>query len=96
MALTFFAYLGFSVITFTVGDLRDPARELPKAMYMALGITTLLVTHRVSAAKLADDVVVLDAGRVVERGAPADLLAADGPFAALARRQSLEEALEAA
>ena len=32
VALTFFAYLGFSVITFAVGDLRDPARELPKAM----------------------------------------------------------------
>ena len=37
VALTFFAYLGFSVITFAVGDLRDPARELPKAMYSALG-----------------------------------------------------------
>ena len=40
VALTFFAYLGFSVITFSVGDLRDPARELPKAMYLALGVTT--------------------------------------------------------
>ena len=37
VALTFFAYLGFSVITFSVGDLRDPARELPQAMYLALG-----------------------------------------------------------
>ena len=42
VALTFFAYLGFSVITFAVGDLRDPARELPKAMYVALGVTTVL------------------------------------------------------
>jgi len=42
VALTFFAYLGFSVITFAAGDLRDPARELPKAMYAALGITTVL------------------------------------------------------
>ena len=42
VALTFFAYLGFSVITFAAGDLRDPARELPKAMYGALGLTTLL------------------------------------------------------
>jgi len=42
VALTFFAYLGFSVITFAAGDLRDPARELPKAMYAALGITTIL------------------------------------------------------
>ena len=38
VALTFFAYLGFSVITFAAGDLRDPARELPKAMYGALGV----------------------------------------------------------
>ena len=42
VALTFFAYLGFSVITFAAGDLRDPARELPKAMYGALGVTTVL------------------------------------------------------
>ena len=39
VALTFFAYLGFSVITFAVGDLADPARQLPKAMYIALGVT---------------------------------------------------------
>ena len=42
VALTFFAYLGFNVITFTAGDLRDPARELPKAMYSALGVTSLI------------------------------------------------------
>ena len=42
VALTFFAYLGFKVITFAAGDLRDPTRELPKAMYGALGITTAL------------------------------------------------------
>jgi amino acid transporter len=41
VALTFFAYLGFSVITFAVGDLREPGKELPKAMYMALGVTTV-------------------------------------------------------
>ena len=39
VALTFFAYLGFSVITFAVGDLRDPAHELPKAMVLALAVT---------------------------------------------------------
>ena len=42
VALTFFAYLGFNVITFAAGDLRDPARELPKAMYSALGVTSLI------------------------------------------------------
>ena len=42
VALTFFAYLGFSVITFAAGDLRNPARELPQVMYAALGVTTVL------------------------------------------------------
>ena len=42
VALTFFAYLGFSVITFAAGDLRDPQRDLPQAMYIALGVTTVL------------------------------------------------------
>jgi amino acid transporter len=40
VALTFFAYLGFNVITFAAGDLRDPVRGLPRAMYTALGITS--------------------------------------------------------
>jgi amino acid transporter len=39
VALTFFAYLGFNVITFTAGDLADPGRDLPRAMFGALGIT---------------------------------------------------------
>ena len=42
VALTFFAYLGFSVISFAVGDLEDPARGLPRAMYGALGVTAAL------------------------------------------------------
>jgi amino acid transporter len=41
VALTFFAYLGFNVITFTAGDLRDPAHDLPRAMFGALGVTAL-------------------------------------------------------
>jgi amino acid transporter len=42
VALTFFAYLGFNVITFTAGDLRNPRHDLPRAMGGALGITTLV------------------------------------------------------
>jgi amino acid transporter len=42
VALTFFAFLGFSVITFAVGDMRNPARDLPKAMNRALVVTTLV------------------------------------------------------
>ena len=37
VALTFFAFLGFSVITFAAGDMRNPASDLPKAMNRALG-----------------------------------------------------------
>jgi amino acid transporter len=41
VALTFFAYLGFNVITFTGGDLRDPRRNIPRATYLAVGITAV-------------------------------------------------------
>lgn len=42
VALTFFAYLGFTVISFTGADIPNPHRNLPRAMYLALGITTVL------------------------------------------------------
>jgi amino acid transporter len=42
IALTFFAFLGFGVMTFTVANLRNPARELPRAVALALGLTTAL------------------------------------------------------
>jgi amino acid transporter len=42
VALTFFAYLGFTVITFAGDDLPNPSRNLPRAMFLALGITTAL------------------------------------------------------
>jgi amino acid transporter len=44
IALTFFAFLGFGVITFTVKDLADPPRQLPRAIYLALaGATAIYV-----------------------------------------------------
>ena len=43
VALTFFAFLGFGIVTFTAKDLKEPSRELPKAMYLALGIATVVV-----------------------------------------------------
>jgi amino acid transporter len=42
VALTFFAFLGFGVITFTAAQLAKPARELPRAVYLALGIATVI------------------------------------------------------
>ncbi|MFJ7779401.1 APC family permease [Streptomyces yangpuensis] len=42
VALTFFAFLGFGIITFTAKDLARPDRQLPRAMYLALGIATVI------------------------------------------------------
>ena len=53
-----------------------------------VGGVTIFVTHRLSTVRLADQVVVLDAGRVVEQGSHADLVAADGPYARLWTLQS--------
>ncbi len=53
-----------------------------------VGGVTIFVTHRLSTVRLADQVVVLDAGRVAEQGSHADLVAADGPYAHLWSLQS--------
>jgi len=42
VALTFFAFLGFGVITFTAKDLENPRRQLPRALFLALGIATVI------------------------------------------------------
>jgi amino acid transporter len=42
VALTFFAFLGFGIITFTAKDLATPSKQLPRAMYLALGIATVV------------------------------------------------------
>ncbi len=42
VALTFFAFLGFAVISFTGGDLPNPKKNLPRATYLALAVTTAL------------------------------------------------------
>ena len=60
---------------------------------LAAGRTTLTIAHRLSTVENADQVVVLDAGRVVEQGTPAELRAADGAFARLAAHSAaLEDA----
>lgn len=55
------------------------------------GKTTLLISHRVSTVKLADQIIVLDHGKVVEKGSHEELLALDGEYSDLYQKQLLEE-----
>jgi ATP-binding cassette, subfamily B, multidrug efflux pump len=62
----------------------------------AAGRTMILIAHRISTVAHADQIVVLESGRVVEQGTHETLLQAGGWYADLARRQALAERLEAA
>jgi ATP-binding cassette subfamily B protein len=57
--------------------------------------TSIIVSHRISTVRGADQIFVLDSGRIVERGTHDDLLRLDGLYATLHRRQLLEDELAA-
>ncbi len=57
------------------------------------GRTTLLITHRLAGLEAVDEVIVLDEGRVVQRGTYAELAAVPGPLRAMAEREKASELL---
>lgn len=67
--------------------------DLKQAMQQC---TTLIISHRLSTVEHADEIIVLDNGRICERGTHATLLAAGGVYAELYAKQQLEENLEIA
>ena len=56
--------------------------------------TSIVVAHRISTVKDADEILVLDDGRIAERGTHRELLERNGLYAQMYRRQLLEEELE--
>jgi ATP-binding cassette, subfamily B, multidrug efflux pump len=57
--------------------------------------TSIIVSHRISTVRDADVIFVLDNGRIAERGRHEELILRSGPYAALYRKQLLEEELQA-
>jgi ATP-binding cassette subfamily B protein len=76
-----------SVDTYTEERILNGLRDYTAAS------TTVLISHRVSTVRQADQIAVLDGGRIVELGTHDQLLARDGYYASLYRKQQLEEEL---
>jgi ABC-type transport system involved in Fe-S cluster assembly fused permease/ATPase subunit len=72
--------------TQTEREIQNSLKEVSRAR------TTLVIAHRLSTVVDADEIIVLSAGRIVERGRHVELLARDGIYAAMWRRQ--QEAIE--
>ena len=69
-------------------DAEAEARQIDQLGQMAAGRTVLVISHRLSTVRRADHILVLDGGRITERGTHDDLLALDGEYARLFAMQA--------
>ena len=76
-------------------DAKTEAAILGAIERQAAHRTVILITHRVAAARRCDSIVVLDEGRVIERGTHDELVARGGVYGAFAEEQRIEEDLAA-
>jgi ATP-binding cassette subfamily B protein len=77
-------------------DTQTEERILTELKRIMEGRTTILISHRTSTVRDADQIVVLVDGKIAERGTHDELLAAGGYYADLYQKQLLEEELERA
>ena len=67
--------------------LDNRAQTIVQSALRRLGVTRVVIAHRLSAIKDVDRIVVMEQGRIVESGRYDELIGQKGPFAALAKRQ---------
>lgn len=77
-------------------DARTEQRLLDGLRSSRHGRTTLIAAHRLSAIEHADRIIVIDDGKIVEQGNHGELMAMDGWYARMYRRQQLESQVEEA